>query len=77
MTEDDRRNEHLKLMANWLNTMATAVMTAGTFIPAAQFLFGILPQGADLGLIYGTGAICFGTGVLIHLLGQWILGELR
>jgi hypothetical protein len=38
MTPSERRNEHLKLVANWANTIATAIMTAGTFIPAAQFI---------------------------------------
>jgi hypothetical protein len=77
MTPDDLRNERLKLVANWSNTIATAIMAAGTFVPTAQFLYGFLPKDADLGLVYGAGLVCIGTGVLIHLTGQWILGGLR
>ncbi len=77
MTDDDRRNERLKLVATWANTIATAVITVGTFLPTAQFIYGILPAGADQGLI-GIGAvICLGTGLILHLTGQWILGGLK
>jgi hypothetical protein len=77
MTPSERRNEHLKLVANWANTIATAIMTAGTFIPAAQFIYGILPKDTDLTVIYGSGVVCIGTGILIHFWGQWFLRGLR
>lgn len=77
MTEAERRNERLKLVANWSNTIATAIMTAGTFVPAAQFIYGFLPANTPLDLVYGAGVICIGSGVLIHLMGQWMLGGLR
>jgi hypothetical protein len=47
MTPDERRNERLKLTANWANTIGTAIITAGTFIPAAQFIYGVLPKETD------------------------------
>jgi hypothetical protein len=74
MTPSERRNE---LVANWANTVATAIMTAGTFIPAAQFIYGVLPKDTDLTVIYGSGVVCIGTGILIHLWGQWFLRGLR
>jgi hypothetical protein len=77
MTRDEIRNEHLKLVANWANNSATAIMTAGTFIPAAQFVYGILPANTETAEVYGLGVICIGTGVIIHLFGQWILGGLK
>lgn len=77
LTADERRNERLKLAAMWANTMATAIVTAGTFVPLAQFVYGVLPPGTPAVLIYGSGAVCIVTGLLIHLLGQWILGGLR
>jgi hypothetical protein len=64
-------------VANWSNTIATAIMAAGTFVPAAQFIYGILPQGTNLTVVYGSGVICIGAGVLIHLGGQWFLGGLE
>jgi hypothetical protein len=77
MTSEERRNESLKLVANWANTIATAIMTAGTFVPAAQFIYGILPQNANLTVVYGSGVICIGAGILIHLGGQWFLRGLE
>ena len=77
MTPAEKRNEHRKLAANWANTIATAVMTAGTFIPIAQFIYGILPQGTNLGLIYGSAVVCIAAGLLIHLTGHWFLGDLE
>lgn len=75
MTDDERRNERLKLFATWTNTIATGVLTVGTFIPVAQFVFQILPRDIDQGLLYGTGATCLGMSLLIHLAGQWTLGH--
>jgi hypothetical protein len=77
MTPDDHRNERLKLMANWSNTIATAIVTVGTFIPIAQFIYGILPAGTDPNLVNAGAFICLGMGLLIHLAGQWFLGGLR
>jgi hypothetical protein len=77
MTEEDRRNERLKLFATWTNTISTGVLTVGCFIPVAQFLFQILPRDVDQSLVYGTGAACLGMAVLIHLAGQWTLGNLE
>jgi amino acid transporter len=77
MTVDDIRNEHLKLIANWLNTLAAAIITAGTFVPAAQFIFDVLPQGTDNGLLVGIGAVCVVFGFAVHLAGHVFVGGLR
>jgi hypothetical protein len=77
MTPDERRNEHLKLVANWSNTVATAIIAAGTFIPAAQFIFHLLPTNTETGLVFGTGLVCIVSGLAIHLFGHVFLGGLR
>jgi hypothetical protein len=77
MTPDDVRNEHLKLIANWLNALATGIFTVGAFIPAGQMIFNILPAGADLSLVVGTGLVCIGVGFAIHLAAHMFLGGLR
>ncbi len=77
MTPDDIRNERLKLVANWFNTIATAIITAGTLFPIFQWIYGILPPTTDSALVNGGALICVGAGVLIHLMGQWILGGLQ
>jgi amino acid transporter len=77
MTPTERANEHLKLVANWLNTVATAIIAAGTFVPAAQFIFGVLPADTNPIAVYGMGLICIGSGVLIHLAGHQFLESLK
>ncbi|WP_024517923.1 hypothetical protein [Bradyrhizobium sp. Tv2a-2] len=77
MTEDEVRNEHLKLVANWLNTLATGVMTAGVFVPAAQEIFNILPAATDNGLVVGIGMVCFALAFGIHIVAHLFLGGLR
>ena len=41
-------NERTKLTASWLNALATALIAAGGFAPAAAWLYGLsaLPIGA-------------------------------
>lgn len=77
MTPEDQQNERFKLAANWFNTLATAIMTAGLFVPAAQFIFGFLPAETDTTLVYATGGVCFLVGLGLHFLGQWTLGGLE
>ena len=77
LTPDERTNEHLKLVANWFNTLATAIFSAGAILPAAQFIFGILPQTTDPGLVAGTAVVCVVLGFILHLVGHMFLGGLR
>jgi hypothetical protein len=77
VTAEERRNEHLKLVANWLNTLATGVMTAGVFVPVAQEIFNILPVGTDNGLVVGIGTVCFALAFGIHIVAHLFLGGLR
>jgi hypothetical protein len=77
VTPTERANEHLKLVANWLNTVATAIIAAGAFVPAAQFIFGVLPADTNPIAVYGMGLICIGSGVLIHLAGHQFLESLK
>ena len=77
MTPDDIRNEKFKHAAVWANQVATAVLTAGSFVPAFQAIFNILPQTTDSGLVYGMAGICIVLATAIHFLGRAILGGLR
>ena len=74
MTPEDRNNELSKLVANWFTTLATGIVMAGTFIPAAQFVFNLLPATTDNGLVIGVGAVCVVGGIALHLFGHVILG---
>ena len=77
LTADERRNERLRLAANWANTLATAVVSVGVFVPIAQAVYGFLPQNTNPTLVYASAPICLGAGLLLHLAGQWVLGGLR
>lgn len=46
-------------------------------VPAAQFIFNILPPGTDNGLLIGIGAVCVVFGFAVHLAGHVFLGGLR
>ena len=77
MTDDDKANERLKLTANWLNSFSVAILTAGLLAPAAQFVFGILPEGTNVGMVYAVGGVCLIVGAGLHWLGQVALGGLE
>ncbi len=70
-------NERLKHTAAWLNALATALVTAGTFAPAAALLYGL--SQPTIGAVYmlALAAGCVALGVGLHLLGRAKLGSLR
>jgi hypothetical protein len=43
---DQIRNEHIKLFANWCNTIAAGIVAVGVFTPLAVQLYGIGGQRA-------------------------------
>ena len=70
-------NERTKLTASWLNALATALIAAGTFAPAAAWLYGLsaLPVGAfNLSTI---ALACTGVGISLHVSALATLGRLR
>jgi hypothetical protein len=69
MTDDEKANEISKLIANFLNAVAVAILAAGVFVPSAQFIFGILPSGTDDGLVVGLSMVCIAVAAIIHLTG--------
>jgi len=77
MTPDEIFNEKQKNLATWLNQVATAILTAGCFVPAFQAIFNIMPQTADSGLVYGFAVICIVIAVALHWVGRALLGTLR
>jgi hypothetical protein len=70
-------NEQIKLTANWLNTLATAIVAAGVFAPLAAQIYGVsqMPRfGVPVALLTGC---CFVFGAVLHLLGRLALRRLR
>jgi hypothetical protein len=65
-------NEQTKLTAAWLNTLATALVAAGTFAPFAA------SNPATNGVFFAVAAgVCFGGGMGLHVSGRAVLRRLR
>lgn len=77
MTPIEKRNENIKLAANWCNTIATAIMTAGAFLPSFQLWFGTMPPGTNQNTIVVSATICVVASLFIHLVGQYALRKLQ
>jgi hypothetical protein len=69
-------NERTKLTATWLNTLATALVAAGTFGPFAARLYGLSTVTIRSGVGFLAG-LCFLVGLSLHLCGWFMLGRLR
>jgi len=70
-------NERTKLTASWFNALATALLAAGVFAPAAAALYGIssFPLGRGLAVVILLG--CMAAAVAIHLSAWLLLGRMR
>ena len=54
LTPDDKRNESIKLSANWCNMLANTLMSVGVFVPIFNAIYGILPSTVYPALVYGS-----------------------
>jgi uncharacterized membrane protein YidH (DUF202 family) len=70
-------NERTKLTAAWFNTLATALIAAGTFGPFVAQLYGLAQPTADRLRLVMLAAICFLGGLILHLCGRVLLARLR
>ena len=70
-------NERLKHTAAWLNALATAVVAAGTFAPAAALIYGLSSSLIGGGVMFGVGLACFAFGICLHFGRRVLLGRLR
>jgi hypothetical protein len=69
-------NERTKLTANWCNTLATALIAAGTFAPVAAGFYGVsASHGSNYIFVFALG--CFALGLGLHVAGRTLLGRLR
>jgi hypothetical protein len=76
VTPDEIFNEHLKLGAIYLNGLAIATVTAGTFGPIISYSLGLIPN-VGAAVVFVASAACFVMSAAIHLIAQSILGALR
>ncbi len=69
------RNERLKLMANYLNTLSAAIVTIGAIAPVASFAYGnaaLSPISVAIGAV-----ICIVGSLGLHLVARWLLGGIE
>jgi hypothetical protein len=71
------RNERLKLTANWLNAISTAVMAAGVLGPGAYVLLDLGTKKLDPIYTLRAVLICVVVSVALHAIGRAFLGELQ
>ena len=70
-------NERTKLTANWLNTLATALVATGAIAPVAAWLYGFPSAIADALTLGIMSAACTLSGAVLHLLARMVLGGLK
>ena len=70
-------NEQTKLTAAWLNALATALVAAGVFAPAAALAYQLAHSAGDSRDMVGVALCCFALGGALHVLGRAFLGRLR
>lgn len=66
-----RRNEHLKLLANFFNGLALALMALGVIGPVAQQLADAALLAPRLAVIYCV------VAVLVHVAAQAVIAQLE
>jgi hypothetical protein len=71
------RNERRKLTASWFNAIATALLAAGLFAPAASQIYGFGSNSADKTLVVISSTICVAVSLTLHLIGRQLLGGLE
>jgi hypothetical protein len=60
-----------------LNSLATALVAAGFFAPAATLLYGVSQLAIGFGYMLALALGCLGLGTALHLIGRMVLGRLR
>ena len=73
------RNERRKLLAAWLNTLASATVTVGVLAPAAGILYGFSVPGADRAgwLLWVLPPGWFLVGLALHSVAQVVAGGIE
>jgi len=72
MTAEQINFEQRKLLAAFLTALGVALMAAGLFKPASDFLAGV-PSVAFDPVRFGVSLLFVSGSVAFHLAGQWIL----
>ena len=73
----DASVERIKLLANYLNTVAAGLLTAGLVGPVAAYLLGFAATSRSALEIVQSILIVLMLSVILHLAGRGILGRLE
>jgi hypothetical protein len=65
-----------KLTASWFNTLATGLVAAGAFAPAAAF-YGLSMPTVGGGQMFAAVVGCLAVGISLHVGGLVLLWKLR
>lgn len=68
--------EQAKHTASWLNSLATALATAGAIVPFIARATGTLPVTSDFGTLWTMWAISLTFALTLHIVGRKILSEI-
>ena len=70
-------NERTKSTVSWFNAIATALIAAGVFAPAAALLYGLAALPIGVGTVMLLVFVCFAIAACLHFIGWFLLGRLR
>jgi hypothetical protein len=70
-------NERLKLLANWCNTVAAALVTTGVLGPIFAIIYGLSPKALDPALVFTSSLVCILVSAALHLAGRSFLDGLQ
>jgi FtsH-binding integral membrane protein len=70
-------NERTKLTATMFNTMATALVAAGLFAPAAAVAYGVSDLRIGNAYVAILVVVCVAGAATLHWAGRRLLGSLR
>jgi hypothetical protein len=71
------RNEKRKLSATWCNTLATAILTAGTFAPLAATFYGLSHPTISGMFLMQSAMVCAAIAIAFHFVGRLMIGRLE
>jgi hypothetical protein len=72
----EAEKEQAKNKASWLNSMSTAVATAGAIGPVFTFVFDVTPK-VNIWALIGIAFVCAVVAWIIHEVGQEIVGAIQ
>lgn len=77
MAGQNARNEGLKLIASWFNGASLTIAGAGVALPILSRYLEIGTAMSRAELFWNSIVICIGCSLILHLLGQYMVGAIN